>query len=109
MASLDTIFNHLVLPSRLPAQQDTDLEVIEENVLNRLIHASETVENLTGQEFATTWTSLRYSLQIGLGLKLGHLDKASLLEAFSGLKDNNLLILHIEEQNAGLLLRCNVK
>lgn len=108
---MEKIFNHLVLPSRLPPAKETETQTenIEENLLERLIQACGTVEKLTGSKFTETWTSLRHSLRICQHIHSCHLEKASLVEAFSELDKSKLLILHINAQNAGLLIRCNVK
>jgi hypothetical protein len=109
MALLESLFNHLVLPPKLPGQQDTDTELINENILTRLIHACNTLGNITGQEFADTWASIGHSLRLCLHLNQGRLEKSSMLYEFCHLQPNHLLILHIVEQNAALLVRRQVR
>jgi len=108
MALLESLFNHLVLPPKLPGQQDTDIERINENILTRLIHACNTLRKLTGQEFADTWASISHSLRICLYLHQRRLEKRSIIHEFCNLQRNHVLILNIVEQNAALLVRRQV-
>jgi hypothetical protein len=108
-ALLEAVFNHLVLPPKLPERQDTDIESIQQSILSRLIRACETLEQSTGNEFRDTWTSVRRSLLVCRDTNLGHLEKVSMLTAFADLGANDILILHVVEQNAALLIRRNIK
>ena len=105
MALLESVFNHLVLPAKLPRQRDIDIEGIEHNILNRLISACDTLGKLTGQEFAETWASVGYSLRVCLNNNRGRLERASMLKEFCKLQRNDLLTLYVVEQNAALLIR----
>jgi hypothetical protein len=109
MALLDSVFNHLVLPPKLPGQQDRDIEGIEQNILTRLIRACDTLGELTTQQFAGAWASVGHSLRVCLNTNLGRLEKASILQAFSKLQPKDLLTLHVVEQNAALLIRRHIK
>ena len=109
MALLESVFNHLVLPPKLPGQQDIDIQGIEQSILTRLIRACDTLGKLTGQQFAGTWTSLRHSLLVCLNVNQGRLEKASMLQEFCNLQQNDLLILYVVEQNAALLIRRHIK
>ncbi|KAH8656605.1 hypothetical protein BGZ60DRAFT_384977 [Tricladium varicosporioides] len=108
MALLESVFNHLVLPPKLPGHRDVDFEGIEQSILTRLIHACDTLSKFTGQQFGETWVSVRYSLRICLNVNLGRLEKASLQQEFSNLQQNGLLILYVVEQNAALLIRRHI-
>lgn len=109
MASLESIFNHLVLPPKLPSQQDTDKDSIESNILIRLINACDTLSKLSAEEFSQSWTSLRKSLRICGNVNLGRLEKTSMLPEFRNLQLNTLLILHVVEQNSALLIRRHLR
>lgn len=108
MDLLESVFNHLVPPPKLPGQLDIDTEGIEHSILTRLIRACDTLYRLTGEEFAETWTSIRCSLTVCLNITKGHLKKASMLQEFCRLQPKDLLILHVVEQNAALLIRRHV-
>ncbi|KAM0145804.1 hypothetical protein ACHAQE_011068 [Botrytis cinerea] len=105
---LQSVFNHLVLPPKLPEHQDVDLESIEQDILLRLIHACGTMYNFTDQPFGDTWKSVCNSLRICLNVNRNGLDKASMLQEFCNLQRNVLLILYVVEQNAALLVRRHV-
>jgi hypothetical protein len=109
MALFESLFNHLVLPPKLPGQQDTEIEGINEIILTRLIHACNTLGKLPSQEFVDTWVSVCHSLRLCLHLHQGRLEKRSMLYEFCRLQPNHLLILHIVEQNAALLVRRQVR
>jgi len=109
MALLESVFNHFVLPPKLPGYRDIDSEGIERSILTRLICACDTLGNSTGSNFRDTWASVRYSLRVCLNINLGHLEKASVLKEFCNLQRNGLLILHVVEQNAALLVRRHTK
>jgi hypothetical protein len=109
MALLESVFNHLVLPPKLPGHRDIDFEGIEQSILTRLIHACDTLGKLTGQQFKEAWASVRYSLRICLNINPGRLEKASVLQEFYNLQRNGLLILYVVEQNAALLVRRHIQ
>lgn len=109
MALLESVFNHLVLPPKLPGQLDIDIEGIEHNVLTRLIYACDTLGKLAGQDFGESWASIRRSLVTCVNGNPRHLDKQSILRGFSQLQSNDVLILYLVEQNAALLLRHHVQ
>ena len=75
MTLLESIFNHLVLPQKLPGQQDINIEEIEINVLTRLIDACRALGEAAGPELVEAWSTLGRSLRVCLDLNLGHLDR----------------------------------
>jgi hypothetical protein len=105
MSLLELIFHHLVLPFKIPDQREENLEVIEDDIVKRLIRAINTFESHSGENFAGTWRSLHQSLNICRKLNQGCLKKETLTEEFSRLRPKSLLILHIVEQNAAVLIR----
>jgi hypothetical protein len=98
------VYNHLVLPPRLPGHQDAKLIQIGNDLLERLIKATRLLASLPNQN--GRWECLRRALQTCKVVNEGgKLNKASLLSAFHDLKGNDILTLHVTEQNAGLLVR----
>lgn len=103
---LDLLFNHVVLPPRLPGKQDGPHKDIEHGLITRLLLASRTVRDLVDRDFRERWESIRRSLETCKAANLGgKLDKKSLLNELHGLQSEDILILHIAQQNAGLLIR----
>ncbi|KAK3350347.1 hypothetical protein B0T25DRAFT_483283 [Lasiosphaeria hispida] len=104
-ALLESVFNHLVLPPKLPGHQDTNIEGIEHDVLTRLLNACGTLGSLPGQELQESWHSVRRQLIICLDLSRRSLDKPSLISAFSSLSSGCPVTLHIAEQNCAIFVR----
>lgn len=102
----ESTVNHVVLPPRLPGKEESRLDQIENALINRLLDATCTLRDRANSEFSEKWERIRYALQICKVVNDGgKLDKTSLVTEFRRLKRNDLLILHIAEQNAGLLIR----
>jgi hypothetical protein len=103
---LELLFNHVVLPPRLPGKQDSRIEDIEHGLITRVLHASRTMRDLVNVEFRGRWDSIRRSLQTCKVVNLGgQLNKMSLVAEFRSLQSEDILILHVAQQNAGLLIR----
>ena len=107
--TLESVFNHLVLPPKLPGQQDADIKNIERSIRTRLVHACNTLGDLSGQEFQESWHSVRKQLLTGLDLNDESFDKASLLDAFTKVPAECPLVLHISEQNAAIFMRLGAR
>ncbi|RFU32830.1 hypothetical protein B7463_g3489, partial [Scytalidium lignicola] len=108
MILLESVFNHLVLPPKVPGQADEDTEGIKRNILDRLIQACNTISKYSDEEFERIWASIRSSLRICSELNGDHLEKELLIGEFRNLQPNDQLILHVVEQNAALLIRRHV-
>ncbi|KAJ0344865.1 hypothetical protein KNSL1_008961 [Colletotrichum chrysophilum] len=105
----DALFNHLVLPAQLPQRQEHDrqLRLVEGALLERLIGAA-TI--MSGGEADNPshghWQSLRQTLIACQHVnRAGRIDKSSLVRRFQNLDPSGCLILHVESQNAGLIVR----
>ncbi|KAI1654401.1 hypothetical protein F4813DRAFT_370697 [Daldinia decipiens] len=105
MDLLQAVFNHLVLPPRLPGSQDPDIEAVSYDVLMRIIRACDTLDSLVEPPWSKAYQSLRASFKACLPLHSGRLDKSVLLAYFRELQPDQMLILHVIEQNAALLVR----
>ena len=105
-ALLEAVINHVALPPRLPAKADNDADQVEQALNGLLLNASKTLTDLAPGDLSRKWDITRNTLRICSEVNSGgKLDKASLLSEFQCLKCNDTLILHIKEQNAGLLIR----
>lgn len=109
MDLLESVFNHIVLPAKLPGNQDDNIDGVNGNILNRLLDACDSIAKLSGQDLAKAWELTHHSLRTCRQINQGRLERASLLEAFHNLQSNHYLILHVVEQNAALLLRRHIK
>ncbi|KAI8296379.1 hypothetical protein K4K59_004011 [Colletotrichum sp. SAR11_240] len=105
----DALFNHLVLPAQLPQRQEHDrqLRLVEGALLERLIGAATIMSGSEADNPSHShWQSLRQTLiacqQVN---RAGRIDKSSLVRRFQNLDPSGCLILHVESQNAGLIVR----
>ncbi|KAI9734261.1 MAG: hypothetical protein M1834_002365 [Cirrosporium novae-zelandiae] len=103
---LESLFNHIALPPRLPGKHERSIEQIGHALIVRLLNASRFLRDLTNNEFRDQWDCIRRILQTCKTVHSGgRVNKSSLLTEFRTLEHKDLLILHITEQNAGLLIR----
>ncbi|KAI9781703.1 MAG: hypothetical protein M1816_002199 [Peltula sp. TS41687] len=108
-SSLESVFNHFVLPPKLPCKRDSKIEEIERHLTTRLLNATDILRGFSSDESAQAWSCIQRSLKICIIVNEdGRLNKTSLLEAFRRLQHKDGLILHVAEQNAGLLIRRQV-
>lgn len=102
---LNALVNHVGLPPCLPGKQEEGLDEIEDALAVRLLNACRALRDLTEGELSQQWDRIRKILQICRVVNAGgKLDKASLSSEFQTLERKDLLILHLTEQNAGLLI-----
>jgi hypothetical protein len=105
-AAFYAVFNHIVLPPRVPNRQDPNLARIGHDILTRLIRATRSLEALPENPFTRASELLVRALQTCQTISEGgKLSASSLLGALRSLASNDILILHVTEQNAGLLIR----
>lgn len=109
MVPFMNVFNHLVLPPRLPDAEDDDVEIISDEIISRLIHATSTIKTLAGPDQASIWLMVRRLLQRCHSIHAqGRLEKKLLVSEFQGIEHNQPILLHVLEQNAALILRRNI-
>ncbi|KAI9771414.1 MAG: hypothetical protein M1839_002804 [Geoglossum umbratile] len=105
---LESVFNHIALPPRLPAKQEdrADQIRIERALIDLLLYAVRTLRDIKGCGFSGYWESISHALQTcGTLNSGGKLDKTALFEEFTRIPVVRFVILHVAEQNAGLLIR----
>lgn len=102
----ESLVNHVALPPRLPGKEDSNLDQIQSALTGYLIDASRTIREKTRSECSRQWGSVETLLHTCKILNAGgKLNKTSLLTHFRNLERKDRLILHIAEQNAGLLIQ----
>lgn len=103
---LESLFNHVALPPRLPGKEDGKIDLIGTALTERLLIASQTLRDVSRNEYYEEWDCVRRSLLICKSLNAGgQLRQSTLLKEFRELAPNDVLILHVTEQNASLLVR----
>ena len=106
MASLlESVFNHVVLPPKLPGCRDPNDQAVGDNLQTRLLGACEALRALPGQRAHRCWRFVRQQLLICLDLHRCRFDRASIRRAFSSLSVDCPVVLYIEEQNCAILVR----
>jgi hypothetical protein len=103
---LESLVNHVALPPQLPGKLENRTEQIEHALTGYVLDATRTLRDLTNGELSHKWDYTRNVLQTCKAVNAGgKLNKTSLLTEFRKLGHKGLLILHVAEQNAGLLIR----
>lgn len=102
--TLEGVYNHLVLPPKLPGGQDPHLDEEAQDFVTRLVAAVVTLDNATNKAYTEPLSSLCQSLRLCSRLNRGCLDKDKLAAAFKDLDDAPLM-LYVAEQNAALVVR----
>lgn len=102
--TLEGVFNHLVLPPKLPGGEDPHLDEEAQDFVTRLIAAVVTLDSATNLAYTEPLSSLCQSLRLCGKLNRGCLDKDALAAAFKEFSDAPL-ILYVVEQNAALIIR----
>jgi hypothetical protein len=100
------LFNHVALPPQLPGKQDDKIDQIECALINLLQNASRTLRDLTKDDVCDQFDAVCHTLHACKAVNAGgKLDNAALGDEFENIGRKDLLILHVAEQNAGLLIR----
>lgn len=107
--SLETLLNHVVFPEQLPSRPDVGIRALERDLVNSLIKAAEALVVTASDAHRSIWEDVRKTLIVARTLNndtdVEGLEKTSLLESFRQLEPTSSLILHVREQNAGLLIK----
>ena len=104
---LEAVFNHLVLPPKLPEEFDGDDVELCRNLGHRLMDACGRLDN-KGEDWV--WDAIYSSLNVAQNVNVGSLQENDLTWAFSLLLDDNApewLTFHVVKQNAALLVYRN--
>lgn len=104
------LYNHLVLPAKLPQHRDLDQQIplVEKTLCRRMAVAARIMSALPNNTDTCreTWETVRQTVVACQRLyQGGRIDKASLLRELQQLGPSGFIVLHIETQNAGLIIR----
>ena len=104
--NLESILHHVALPPRLPDKQEPAIDEIELKLVERLTVSAKKLRDTLDEENRSIWDGIRRILLTCKALNAGRkLNRTSLLTEFRALDHQNLLILHLAEQNAGMLIK----
>ncbi|KAH7327815.1 hypothetical protein B0I35DRAFT_465989 [Stachybotrys elegans] len=93
---VNLLYNHLVLPPKLPHREDPNIAQVETALLDRLIEASKSFSD----EAVTR--SLKASRSIRPN---GRLDRTALIRELESLDEDMFLVIYVTCQNSGLFIR----
>jgi len=102
---LESVFNHVVLPPKLPGRRDLNGQAVESSLQTRLLGACEALCALPAQKAQRCWQFVRQQLLICLDLHRCRFDRVSIERAFCSLSADCPVVLYIEEQNCAILIR----
>lgn len=102
----DSLLNHLALNPRPPGHQDARLDTIDRAIIERVLDATIKLCRLPDNSHTNALESLRRSIDTCRRVNVGgRLTKFALVTAFRELNNQDMIIIHVGEQNAGLLIR----
>lgn len=103
---LEGLFNHLVLPPRLPHREDPNLHEIESQALQFLSDSARDIRDLPGNGFASTMDAVYRSLRATKSVRLNkYIDRSALTMELNSLGENDFVVVHVASQNAALYIR----
>lgn len=102
---IKAIFNHIVLPPKLPGRHDAQSAAIEKDLVKRMVRGVDFLiarsDGSIKDALLDTKLSLGFCQDINHG---GSVNKKALIESFYHLCPGISIIVHVTEQNAGLLI-----
>ncbi|KAF6823338.1 hypothetical protein CPLU01_11478 [Colletotrichum plurivorum] len=105
----DALYSHLALPAQLPQRREHDrqLRMVETSLVKRLVDATKVMAGSSSDKSNRQyWESLHRTLIACQELNRGgRIDKSNLIRELQQLGPSGCLILHVESQNAGLIVR----
>ena len=103
---LELAFNHVVLPPKLPGKQDGNIEDVEKKLFSLILRGTNAMKSCAGDDDLFIWQDIEKALRTcGHVNKDRYVNKTALMNIFHHFEDENAVILHITEQNTGLLIR----
>lgn len=106
-STLELTFNHIAFPPKLPGTRDPQIELVERDILTRLRTAVHTTKAYSSNNDAISiWESLEGSLEICQFVnENSFINREALNSTLRSLNPDHTLILHVTQQNAGLIIR----
>ena len=98
--------NHILLPPKLPGREDPCVTEIEEFLRGHLLAGIRTFERLARGNLLHKWDPVRLALQTCGDLNHDSmLRRDQLLAEFKNFDARSFLILHVSQQNAGVVVQ----
>lgn len=98
-------YNHIVLPVNVPGAEDGDIVRVERALLDRMHHAIGEFLPFVPQAHQESITAVKTAMWTCRTLHVeGTIDKNALLIELPGVLNGTMLILHVKQQNAAVLI-----
>lgn len=105
MSLIESVFNHLVLPPKVPGKHEPLYDEVSGDLVARLLDSIDNLMRHLPTEHRQAVANLRKSLVASGELNAGGcLDRVLLVKAFAGIRERPLM-LYMEPQNAALIVR----
>ncbi|KPM37446.1 hypothetical protein AK830_g9109 [Neonectria ditissima] len=102
----DALYNHLVLPPRLPHRQDPNIVDVENELVERVLRAARHMRNLPKNELGHIWDAVGRSIQATKAINFrGRIDCSILAKELNALSESDFIIVHVQYQNCALFIR----
>ncbi|KAM0427773.1 hypothetical protein ACHAPT_007229 [Fusarium lateritium] len=102
----DALYNHLVLPPKLPHRRDTNFNEIEADLIDRLLASVKHIRDLPDNDSRSTWKAIERGLQATkIVHSSGHVDRDVLSRELNGLGESDFVVVHVHAQNCALFIR----
>lgn len=105
---MEGLFNHLVLPPKLPGKQDNTEGELPQEFVKYLLKSVTTLASVAPPNYRDALSVLQQSLRVCGELNHGRLDRTTLLASFDGI-NKCPVALHVVEQNAAVIIRLDVR
>lgn len=99
------VHDHVIFPRRLPQIHDWNVEGLSQELLQLLLNAAKLMSEIDEANHKHKWTLVAESLASHGKIHFNNMVLEDLLlEALTNLGEGCMLILHVVEQNAGVLI-----
>ncbi|KAL3452963.1 hypothetical protein BJX65DRAFT_302864 [Aspergillus insuetus] len=105
-SSLWSIFNHVVLPPKFPGKADAEEELMETDLIRRMLETVVILKENCELDLLSTWQMIANTLKLSSLANDGAICyKPALIKAFKKISSESSVFIRVLEQNAGLLVR----
>ncbi|KAF2104829.1 hypothetical protein NA57DRAFT_30565 [Rhizodiscina lignyota] len=102
---VEAAVNHIALPPILPGKEDGSPNTIKRLLVDYMLGSTAQLQALRPNHLRSVWEQIHAVVQDAKDvISNGRLQKDALLKKFRSLDHGRFLILHVTEQNAGLLV-----
>lgn len=106
LSTLEHVFNHIVLPPKLPGRQDEDIREVEKSLGFRMLFAVQQFRTHANDDVAPTWRRVAAALKACTVMdEYEAVDENAILSDLQKVNPEQAIILYLKEQNAALIIR----